>query len=383
MKRNIVISLFLSAMTLAACSRQENVFKVIPLMGGVSEEIVSFVILDTLYIDSSATSLRGEWDIHGDRLFFSDHSLCSIREYDPDGSFIGKHIGKGRGPGESPSPFNVVCFYPDGRVCVQDQSWHYTVFDSSMTKTLYSYTFLSDKGYRQSDWMQLLKKPDPEIDNMYEFNLDSPDMEAFGDQILVPVYTEHVTMNAYSRINSSKFWKQSYNFMLIDPEAGRITAKFGHFPLAYHRQRIPAFYTYSFDVDDDLVYVGYAADTLIYAMDAKGTIVGAFGSAFEGFDGRFPENKSFDDYSLKLKDFRADCAYFEHLYADSPWIFRSYKMPGDSGYGLQLYKDYDLAADIPFNESVRVIGCIGDCYYLEAPPDIDDDRFVIYRMKII
>ena len=75
----------------------------------------SVIITDTLRIDASATSLKGEWDIHKDRLFFTDYSLVRVREYDRDGVYQMSHINRGRGPGESPSPFNTVCFDSDGK----------------------------------------------------------------------------------------------------------------------------------------------------------------------------------------------------------------------------------------------------------------------------
>ena len=63
-------------------------------------------------------------------------------------------------------------------------------------------------------------------------------------------------------------------------------------------------------------------------------------------------------------------------------VFRTYKKAFDRGYGVQVYKDYSLIADIPFDESVRIIGTIDGLYYAVAPADVENDVYRIYRIKL-
>ena len=342
------------------------------------------IIVDTLRIDASATSLRGEWDIRDDKLFFTDYSLTGIREYSSEGQFIEAHIKKGRGPGESPFPFNTVCFGEDRRLYTLDQSWFYSVYDSTLTETVDKYRFLSETNYKKGDWNRLLLHPDPEVDNMYEFNLDVRDMKPMDvGQVLVPVYTEHAVFNAYSSVNHRSFWKNAYLFMIVDPGIGEVVSKFGHFPAIYQKRRIPAFYRYGFDVGKDGIYVSFAADSLIYIYDRTSlTPKSSFGRSFLGFNDNYPENKSFDDYSSSWLDLQKEYGWFGRVLSDGRWFFRSYKLAADAGYGIQVYKDYTLVSDLHFNEEPSIIGKIGLYYYVSVPVDTTNDQFVFYRFKI-
>lgn len=342
------------------------------------------VIVDTIRIDASATSLRGEWDIRDDRLFFTDYALVGIREYSSEGIFIKRHIEKGRGPGESPTPFNTVCFGHDRCLYSLDQSWFYSVYDSTFTVIVSRYRFLSETNYNKGDWNRLLLHPDPEIDNMYEFNLDVRDMRPIGDgQVLVPVYTEHAIFNAYASINHRSYWKNSYLFMIVDPGSERIVSKFGHFPPIYQKRRIPAFYKYGFDVGDDGIYVSFAADSLIYVFDRTSLMpTKAFGCSFAGFNDHFPESRSFDDYASSFRDLQSEYGWFGRIMLDGNRIFRSYKLAGKAGYGVQIYEDYALVSDIHFNEEPSVIGRIGSYYYISVPVDTVNDQFVFYRFMV-
>ena len=259
----------------------------------------------------------------------------------------------------------------------------YKVFDDTMTQTIASYRFLSETSYKQADWNRLLLNPNPEIDNMYEFNLDVRDMKPYGRQVVVPVYTEHVSFNGYSTRNNKRFWRESYNYMLIDPYDGRIVTKFGHFPSCYQQRRIPTFSSYGFDVDKKgRVFTTYAADTLIYVQSFLKEIEFAFGRSFPGFDEKFPEVKSFDEYLESYDSYREEAGYFQTIKVEGEYIFRGYKLPGDRGYGVQVYRDYNYVADILFREPVRIIGQIGDDYYGSAPPDLSADSFILYKIRI-
>lgn len=367
--------------TSIACRRSSTpeIFTSIDVLKDYSRE---FLFLDTLIIDSSPTSMRGEWLINKERLFFVDYSVVGVREYDENGQFLSHHINQGRGPGESPSPFNSACFDENGNFYFTDSNWRFCKFDASFSKKLAEYRFLSEGGYDMKDWNKLLLHPDPEVNEMYEFNLDSRSMALAGDKLLVPVYTEHVTFNAYTRFNHKRFWRESYNFMLIDIEKGRITEKFGHFPAIYQRKRIPSFCSYSTDVSGDKIYTSYAADSLIYVRDISGKPLYSFGTNVPGINDDYPTNKSYNDFAETKDKYRDESGYYTSIKSEGDYLFRSYKLPGENSYGIQIYNGNSYIGYINSTEPIRVIGQIDGTYYVSAGIDIERDVFMIFRFRI-
>lgn len=339
--------------------------------------------VDTMDIDASATSLRGTWSIRGGHLFFTDHSVVGIREFDADGRFVAKHINKGRGPGESISPFNVSCFDSLGNVLVLNHNWQYLVFDPSLSTVKSTYVFLSDENYKYDNWVSLLQKPDPEKNAMYEFNLQSRCMVADGQDIIVPIETEHVLLNAYIKFNSKRYWHDTYNFMRINPYEGRIKEKFGHFPPVYQRRlRMSAFHACSFDTKQDEMLITYAADSLIYVRGLDGKLKYAFGRGVEGFDYNYPQISSFDDYTEHRIEQQLEYGYYMELKVVDNLVFRSYKCPQTSGYGIQIYRGCEYVGDLHFNEHTYVFGRIGDLFYAATDADLDQDVYHIYRFRL-
>lgn len=340
--------------------------------------------IDTIQIDASATSLRGTWDIRYDRLFYTDFTLVGVREFDKDGNYIGKHIKSGRGPDEMSAKAVASCFdYKNDNLAIIDEAWQFSIFNPEFKKIAGPFAMLSDINYTGANWQHLLSRPDPEDMHMYEFNLDSRAIVCVDNIITIPIVTEHITFNAYSKIaNSKRFWKESYIFMSVDPVEKKTRRIFGHYPAVYQKKQIPAFYKYSFDTDGKYLYTTFAADPLIYVRDLDGEPKFTFGTGVEGIDDNYVETKSFEEYNEKLDGILREYGYYQGIKCINGLIFRSYKLPRDNGYGIQIYQNYNMVGDLHFDEPVSVFGRIEDAYYAIGPTDIDNDLFTIYRIYL-
>lgn len=56
--------------------------------------------MDSLLLDSVPSSYIGELVIYQDTIFFVDAHFCFVFMFDPDGVFLNKTLGQGKGPKE-------------------------------------------------------------------------------------------------------------------------------------------------------------------------------------------------------------------------------------------------------------------------------------------
>ena len=366
----------------AGCNRFESEYDGLPHKGIKNISITS-IKADTLTIDGSSISLDGKWILHKGRLYFIDYSLVGVREYDLDGNFIGRHISKGRGPNEWHVPFVTAIYTDDDELIGIDGSWVMQVYDSVYQRIGRPYKMLSDIRFEANDWNQLLHKPNVENTHMYEFSTDSRGMAILNDNLVVPIVTDHVNYNGYYiSSNAKKFWRYSYTFLSIDTQLQKTGKKFGKYPPIYQTRNIPAFSTYSFDTHKDELYTSFTADPLIYVRDNQGVLLYSFGINASGVSSDYPETLSYEEFSQVFKDHLKKYSYYTGIKFADPYLFRTYKLANNNGYGIQIYKDENLIGEINVEQKIEILGVHDNLYYGLLPVDLENERFKIIKFSL-
>ncbi len=387
MNRMLCVLLF-ALLFISGCSRSDRAdeYAGLEYRGGRHVSLTAFADTDTLLIAAGPTSLDGRWMLSDGRLLFLDYYMVGVREYDMQGRFISRHISRGRGPDEMLSPAFVSTIAGDGGLVMLDSSWWIYVYDSVYRRTADPYPFLSDIPLDRDDWMQLLHKPDPEVKYMYEFNANVRRIKVVDSLLVMPVVTEHVLYNGYETGGQArKFWNEAYNFIFVDLKNRTTGRLFGSYPPVYRQRNIPVFSAFDFDTDaaGNNIYVGYAADSLIYVRNlADGRLLYSFGCGAEGVSSDFPATGSFREYETVYRSHSQKYGYYTHLVRVGDYLFRSYKKEGNAGYGIQIYRGTELIGNVVTDSPLEIIGRHDDWFYGILPADMDNESFKILKFML-
>lgn len=334
--------------------------------------------------DASRTSLGGQWLMQDSILYFMDSYMANLKAYDWSGSLVSTVIRQGRGPGEMSSPAWISAIDKQtGNWIVQDKNAALLVYDSefkqiSNTMSAWFNGFLSGGD---SEMERLFKHPDPENVLMYEYNHNTGRMHAYGGRLYMPVITEHAKFNGYNLGSHAKdYWRQSHVLLSFEMDSmPNTTLLFGNYPPVYQETNIPLFSSYDFAIEKGRVYIGYEADSLIYAYDAKGNLLYSIGFGGIGISGNYPATYSFEEYEQYARD-GYDAGHYNRLYVANGYLFRTY-VTDEGEWHLQVYEDEDLVGDIVLPGSLEVFGYYDGWYYAFQSVDIEDEMFEMLRFR--
>lgn len=375
--------LLLFVLLLCSCKQEfHSEYESLPCQG-VRNLSIRDLLFDTIRIDASSTSMAGQWIISNDTFYFADAFLEGVSTFDLKGDYGNKHIEKGRGPNEALSPFVAITHSSDRELVGIDMSWNLYRFDSIYHRKDRLYRLLSEDKYDQSDWNKLVRKPNPEINQMYEFNTRTKKIKIVNNKVLVPILTEHIHYNGYNLKDHAKdFWAETYTFQFFDIKEGKTLQKFGHYPSIYYRKNIPVFSNYNFDLNGDQIYSTFMADTLIYVRNLDGKLLFSFGCSSGLNPEKLPETKTFDEHERARDSQLAQYGYYTDLLATDDYVLRGYKQEGMDKYGMQIYKDFNLVGDVSMDKAFRFIGKNGNFYYILLDIDMDNEYFEIIRFSL-
>lgn len=383
MKNIINLSPLLLLLLLFSCKKEfHSEYDNLPYRGGKNITI-NRLAFDTIRIDASATSLAGQWLISNDTFYFADEYSVGVSTFDLNGNAVGKHIEKGRGPQEALSNFVAFTFSPERDLVGIDATWNFYRFDTQYQRKEQPYLMHSEVKYDEDDWNELLRKPDPEVNYMYEFNTQTKKIRATDEKVMVPILTEHIHFNGYNLNDHARdFWRESYIFQFFDIKHGKDLQKFGHYPPIYYQKNMPMFADYNFDLFGDKIYTTFMADSLIYVRDPEGKLIYSFGCSADIDTKNLPETKTFNEHEQLRSERLAHYGYYTDLLVASDYVLRGYKKEGKNSYGIQIYKDNQLVGDIPMGTSFQFIGKNRDQYYLLLPTDLDNELFEIHKFSL-
>ncbi|CDN32968.1 hypothetical protein BN938_2903 [Mucinivorans hirudinis] len=343
------------------------------------------VVFDTVLIDGAITSMEGEWRVWGDKLIFADANMVGIRVFDSKGNFLARYINDGRGPNEMVSPCVSVSILGENDLLLLDANMSMIRCDSLFGFTQKVIAFAENWQPGDNEDVKDMHKADPENSMIYEYNVSTKYTKKLSDRIVAPILTEHYAFNGYFA-NVKNYWKNSYIFAFMNDKTLRAEEKFGHFPPIYSEKNLPNFGFYNFDAgSDELLYVTFAIDSLIYAFDKNGKLRFSFGNSPDTFrDIVYTPTITFEEADERYWDDMEQGAYYNGIMIDGEKIVRSYKNQGvGTGGGVQVYNDNVLEYDIKISLVAKLIGVLPDGrIVLVKHIEPDDENFTLFLLAI-
>lgn len=369
----------------AACSSTPSPYDGLPHKGGKSIRYTKME-MRPFEVDASQTSLGGQWFMKDSLLYFMDSYRAGLKSFNPDGTFVANEIRQGRGPGEMVSA--AWCSALDketGNWVVQDHNAALIGYNAGFEQVFHTMSawFNAFSSSAAEDLERLIKHPDPENILMYEYNYNVDRMQYRDGRVYMPVLTEHVKYNAYDLgANAKDYWRQAHILLAFDLDSMAGTGKlFGNYPPVYQKSNIPLYSAYDFAVTDNRIYVGFEADSLIYAFDLQGTLLYSIGSGQAGISGDYPATYSFEEYEKEYAKAGPKAGAYGRLYAEGGYLFRTCQTDAGEWF-LQVYEDEILVGDIALPGTLEIFGYHEGWYYAFQEVDLEKESFRMLKFRL-
>ncbi len=339
--------------------------------------------LDSVIIVDDQISLTGLWNISANRLIFSDEYLPQLVEYDLNGKRIDLRLRHGRGPNEISSVILHTAIGKDGTMIAHEGNNLIYFIDKNFNIDKKDRQFLSPIDTEELN--SLLQNADPKSLSMYDYDFDSPRM-LYTDQgnIIFPVVSEHINFNPFVG-DVQNYYDNAPILGVYNMESGRIEEIFGSYPPSFDNKRFPGhlislLFTQR---NSDIIY-GFRCDPNIYVMNSDRDVERAFGVAAKSLEKvEYPVHQDIDSaLGERNRDLRNE-GYYTGILSSGDYIYRSYKNPKQNGGGIQIYQNDILIRDIPTHTAPTLVGADNSRrVWLSTPPDEDNERVMLYRLKI-
>lgn len=366
-------------------SRNKIDYQNIPNHSGRVNDIFSKISLDSFFIymgEDYLTSMEGDFFLQKDTIYFGDQQLASVFMYDTAGHFLSSRIKKGKGPGEILGLHKMTPL-PEG-YAIMDQQWNIYFFNRQWNKeNQYRINWQTQKSYKV-----LLDNPDPNERAIYEVEYTKNNLRPLGDKHLIfPIVTEHVRYNSYGGENARHFYENSYTIAIMEQENGNIVRMCCNYsPVYSHYKYLPNFKYVFFDTFKDTLLYSFEADTLIYKININDTIPNlSFGIAAKGLNTKYSETRDLKQADENFATDRKTFGYYDYLkfIPQKQILFRGfYTGTPIQKYGLQVYRNSVLTAEIIVPDNFKVFGYSAPYYYATGKPDYNNDRMKIYKFKL-
>jgi len=206
---------------------------------GSSDEYISGINLIPVKLDSMETSYVGYFWLNRDTLYFSDMYYYYIYSFRPDGSIIGRYVGRGQGPGEV-KDFDFSIPFSEGYY-LHSTSMHYSyLFDNQWKLTSQSPIYWGGKnreGYRR------INNPNPAepifyVDNVFSLLHDHHIQLWDSAHVAVFISTGLPKLNPY--FNTGLYYNYSRILLLLNMYTGEVDRIFGRrSPVFLEKSNLP------------------------------------------------------------------------------------------------------------------------------------------------
>ncbi|CEN36784.1 6-bladed beta-propeller [Capnocytophaga cynodegmi] len=339
--------------------------------------------LDTLKISDIETSYIGQFSVFNDTLYFTDERFAYVFLFDKDGKFIQQYVGKGAGPNEVLG-MNGAVISENDFISYNSGNGGIDIFDKKFSKQK---NLLIDWQIKRTS-EEILNNPIPSLSDIYEFDYGIPNIlkKWDKDHISIAITASLPKFNGYS--DTDLYYNYARTLALVNIHTGKVEKLVGrHSPVYLLQKNIPNFNHLNYDTSENIdeVYLNFWADKDIYLYSKKGDkVIGKFGQ--EGRDMKTNYRKT-DSYEIAEENLSEDMdLYGRYTYLkffhEHQIVMRGY-YKGDSSDtdGLQIYKNYQLIADLNVPKGLQVVGNIDDNFYATFPQDLDTEYLVLYKIR--
>ncbi|RGV35664.1 hypothetical protein DWW14_21715 [Bacteroides uniformis] len=338
-------------------------------------------LLDSVIVDASNTSGRGNFFMQDSSIYFADSYYMSIFQYDfVSASCVGQYFGRGQGPNELPSFMYAYPFKNGNRECF--------VMDNSLG--MYTYRegdfSLEYKGRIDFGWEHLSRNDytSPSVYNLMEMTDFGIDLTYLNDStILLPINL----INRYLDKVSEERYEEGHIFAELNSKNMKVKKVWGDFPNVYKQRPTPFFEFFQYAMNKDTLYVNHATDSLIYVYKYPNNLLYTVG--YESSD----VNRNYTvGYDVEMSNFKSDIRIVGVnsglLYVpEKHLLFRTtLKRVLNREVVIQAYSNNDLILDADMPNSFKLLGFWDDYFYgVSLLPKEDANgniHFIFYRFKI-
>ncbi len=340
--------------------------------------------LDTIVISDIETSYVGQFSVFNDTLYFADERFAYVFRFDSNGKLISKGVGKGKGPNEITGLSGFVVSKNDV-ISFNDSNGSIDIFDKNLQK---QESFRKDWQINRS-YDEVFNNPRADKGDCYEFDYGYPNILKKWDEnhVAFIITASHPKFNGY--FDSDLYYNYARTFALVDIHSGKVVKLIGRrSPVYLSLKNIPNFDHLNYDTYEDVdeVYLNFWADTDIYLYGKKeDRIKGKFGKAGRDMKIDYRRTNSYEVAENNLSEDRERYGAYTFLkyFPKQNLVMRGYRKGENATTdGLQIYKDYQLVADLDVPQGLQIIGeTQGNAFYATIPQDVDQDYLCVFKIK--
>lgn len=339
--------------------------------------------IDTLTLKDPSFTERGYFRIHEGSILFFDYSLLTVSQFNTQGEFIERYLGRGGGPGEIES-FQYHGFMPDGRSVFLGTSYDLSIYSKDWSRS---------QGTEYMDWGRTkgrYTKADIDLTGTYSFNFtnglyDSKHLSVNSkEEFYMSLWiSPGVNPSFHGYDGNTNYFKNSRAIGLANAISGEVLKVFGNKPSQYQEyETTPIFDFFNYDLKDDSLFVAFAAADLMQVYTPNQELAYEFGVAGTDMNKDYEGVRDIETSEKIWRKEYSEKGYYYHVYvSDEDLLFRSYTK-NDSLGGLQVYKGVTLVGDFTVPKRFSVLGKIDDYYYADGYIDEESDQLGIYRFRL-
>jgi hypothetical protein len=378
-KIQLTIVAFLLLGTVSSCyTRPDRV----PHKGENKTQNQSIIVdWDSTEIDIFYTGGQGNFFMKDSIITFASHYYAKIYNYDcRNFELISSHFGLGQGPNEL-----LRFFY--ATPIINDTSFF--IIDNNIKVTLYNNQYeLDRKGILDFKWkgLNIGAYDSPSVYNFMLRTDFGANIYKYGDNFIIPLQPILHYVCEDERVTKEHFAK-SHIFGLLDVNTMEVNKVFGHYPPVYQKQLLPHFNFFSYTFDNDIFYVDFPVDSLVYVYKYPDKLLYSFGFECKDIARSYTTSNVLNDEvykNMRRNGMNAEIINFK----ESGLLFRTYiRNMENATSGMQIYDNttYDLLADIDVPLFFKLLGYHDGCFYgvTMLPRETDDNTYVTFhKLKI-
>lgn len=377
MKKNITIYI-VSVLLAVSCTSPTPPY---PHLGS-KNILYKEIVFDSITFDASQTSGQGNFFMQDSIITFADSYFVTLFRFNcSDGSFIDKHFSSGKGPNLMNGFTFVYPFNNDEKNCY--------IVDNSLSMRTYHTTDwnLTTQKVIDFDW----NKKDKDKDNyespsnynlmpMTEFNCSFTKIDDSLCFFPVSVMTRITSPNG---VLDSEHYKKAHIFGLMNTKTMNVSKVFGNMPVIYQTKSVPHINFFDYTTNSDTIYVNFPIDSLIYVYKYPDTLLYTLGFECQNINRDYTE--TFDvtpgNKYLRIDSKKVGIISNIKYIPETGILFRTYiKNMLNQDYGLQIYENNDLIADINVPSSFKIIGYQAPYYYgvKSKPLETEEQTFFTF-----
>jgi hypothetical protein len=351
-----------------------------------SEKNIIFneLLFDTIEIDLSNTSSIGHFEIVNNEIIFFDHEFSLANVLNESYKIENKFLGFGRGPNEI-SGIHKVTTTPDSDIVILNTDWFIYRFDKNWNKIS---TVRLNQGNKTASLSKASVFPTPKSTEAYEYESSGISIKMLNEYtLLIPVTTFGV-VNEFGNFGlTNKYYKDYCALGRVNLVSGILDSVFLGRPAVYLEKKnkyLANFNFYDFDAYQQNYWVSWEIDSLIYQYKYPDSLICAFGYSGTDMNTNYRPHKKFNDHEHHFYSDRKNFGRYTGIIFDeiSNSVLRTYYKGDMRGYGLQIYNNNVLIADISVPDNFRILGRIDDYFFASGLIDEYEGRALLFKFKL-